>query len=136
MENKNQFIGPRIDRIIEVERITREGATLKNVSDNLRALTVIVAFAFAIGLLWKEAYPAAKLVAVLWGSWLLFFTAMTILQSGFLFMVAVSDNILVPYFHKKQKLWPFIAWLFACLTFAFIMGALGILGTFAKLAPK
>lgn len=133
MEQKVVFLGHHIDRFIEAERIEKEGATLKNISDNLRSLAVVVAFSFAATALWNRPETLSKVLSILWGTWIAFVGLMTALQSGLLFLLVITEYLYKPYANKLSsnkiynRLLPLITYFFAVIAFLFIFGAIGIL---------
>ena len=42
------YIGEILDRVLELEKLDKEGATLKNVSDNMRTFMVFAAMLVAV----------------------------------------------------------------------------------------
>lgn len=133
MEQKVIFLGHHIDRFIDAERIEKEGPTLKNISDNLRSLAVVVAFSFAVSILWNRPETLSKVVSILWGIWIAFVGLMTILQSGLLFLLVLTEYLFKPYANKLSsnkfcsRLIPVITYFFSVIAFLFILGAVGVL---------
>ena len=128
MTEKETFIGKRIDRILELPRLAQEGATLKNVSDNMRALTACIAMFIAIGLVYKSPFVAAKVIAFLWGFWTFVYAALACLQAGLLFGTALQDFVPREYLYRRFKnarYW--IIYLVSILTLIFVFGAVFII---------
>lgn len=124
MTEEEIYIGKRIDRLLELPRLAREGATLKNVSDNMRALTACIAMFIAIGLAYKSPFTAGKVIALLWGCWTFVYAALSCLQAGILFGTALYDFVPREYLYKrfkKARYW--IIYLLSSLALYFVFGA-------------
>jgi hypothetical protein len=124
MTEEETFIGKRIDRLLELQRLSREGATLKNVSDNMRALTACIAMFIAIGFAFKSPFVAAKVIALLWGCWTFVYAALACLQAGILFITALQDFVPRVHFYRRFKnarYW--FIYLFLLLALYFVLGA-------------
>jgi TctA family transporter len=122
------YIGKRIDRILELPRLAQEGATLKNVSDNMRALTACIAMFIAIGLVYKSPFVAAKVIAFLWGCWTFLFAALACLQAGLLFGTVLQDLDPRDYLYRRFKnARDWIIYLVSILAFIFVYGAVFII---------
>lgn len=118
------FVGATIDRLIEVERITREGATLKNVSDNIRSLTSFVAVFAVIKVIYTETLWQIQLIAILWGAWAFTYAMLASFQGGLLFISFIGENVLNKYFSKSPSLVKnTLAYIFTLLTIFFMLGA-------------
>ena len=124
MTEEQTFIGKRIDRLLELPRLAREGATLKNVSDNMRALTACIAMFIAIGLAYKSPFIAGKVIALLWGCWTFVYAALACLQAGILFGTALQDFLPRKHLYtrfKNARYW--IIYFISCLAVYFVFGA-------------
>ena len=93
MGNNQPFITAYVDRLIEVDRLYSEGATLKNVSENMRALAVFIFVFAAISALWQSSNVAFNLAAIFWGFWTIAYAAMAALQCGILIGCAIGDAL-------------------------------------------
>jgi hypothetical protein len=128
MTKEEIYIGKRIDRILELPRLAQEGATLKNVSDNMRALTACIAMFIAIGLVYKSPFVAAKLIAFLWGCWTFLYAGFACLQAGILFGTALQDFVPRDYLYRRFKnARDWIICTFTILAFIFFCGAVFII---------
>ncbi len=138
MTEKETFIGKRIDRILELPRLAQEGATLKNVSDNMRALTACIAMFIAIGLVYKSPFFAAKVIAFLWGCWTFVYAALACLQAGLLFGTALQDFVPREYLYRRFKnARDWIIYLVSFLAMYFVIGAVFlIVSSFQSMAIK
>ncbi len=124
MTEKETFIGKRIDRILELPRLAQEGATLKNVSDNMRALTACIAMFIAVGLAYKSPFLGGKFVALLWGCWTFAYAALVCLQAGLLFGLALHDFVPREYLYRRfenARYWTI--YLVSSVAMCFIFGA-------------
>ena len=124
----------KIDRLIESERLFREGATLKNVAENMRTLMVCVAMLLATGALTSNPYLSAKVVATIWAVWTLVVTVLAALQAGQLFLQLVEENAF-PLRIRSLPAWAVtsIAMVVATTALCFIVGAvLLVLSSFGK----
>jgi hypothetical protein len=124
MTEDQTYIGKHIDRLLELPRLAREGATLKNVSDNMRALTACIAMFIAIGFAFRSPFFAAKGIALLWGCWTFVYAGLACLQAGLLFGTALRDLMPRKYLYgrfKNARDW--IIYLFSFLAMYFVFGA-------------
>jgi hypothetical protein len=128
MTKEEFYIGKRIDRILELPRLAQEGATLKNVSDNMRALTACIAMFIAIGLVYKSPFVVAKVVAFMWGCWTFVYAALACLQAGLLFGTTLQGFVPREYLYKRFKnARDWIIYLVSILAFSFVFGAVFII---------
>ena len=83
---------PLIDRIIDLEQITRSGPTLRVVSDNMRSLLACVAMVSGATLLYSSNYCPiiTKPSAVLIGAWSFIYAAFAAWQFMYLVFIALS----------------------------------------------
>lgn len=131
--------GAKINSLIESERILREGPTLKNASDNLRSLTVLVAMAVAVVALLtndKTGNPLITVTGILWGAWIAWYTLLAVAQAGMLSMIAITDSVVGSWLESKpQRVTDALIYLLACLSLCFTLGTLMVLlSTFKLLA--
>ena len=94
MSSKRHLISPYFEELLELDRIFQEGATLKNVAENMRSLMVFVAMFVLVAALFKTGGLGNQVFAVVWGMWTLFYTVLASIQSGALFLVAVATPML------------------------------------------
>ena len=128
MTEEKPFIGKRVDRLLDLPRLAQEGATLKNVSDNMRALTACIAMFVAIGFAYKSPFFAGKVVAFLWGSWTFVYAALACFQAGLLFATALHDFVPRKYLYRRFKnarLW--VIYPISILAVYFVFGSVSLI---------
>lgn len=93
-----------LDSFLEIDAMTKGPPTLKQMGDNLRNYPLMVACFAGLGLLWTSNYVGAKIAAVLWTVWLLWFAVFTVVQSSFLVLMVTVDVLnRVPWFHREFR---------------------------------
>jgi hypothetical protein len=118
-------------RLIDMERLIKEGATLKNVSDNMQSIAVSVAMFVAVVFIFKSPTLSNKFIAVIWGIWIVYYALLSILQSFILFIVAISDGLhlnLRKIYEQKTLFEGVIFFLFMLIATLFMVGTVGIIG--------
>jgi hypothetical protein len=121
-------LGDLVNKLIDSERLVKEGATLKNVSDNLRSLTVLVAMFVVIVAALKMQHPLFVVAGVLWGVWISWYMFLAVAQTSLLCMLALADGFIGPEIHK----WPerqrdILLLVLACVTLFFAYCAIFVL---------
>jgi hypothetical protein len=125
MIKEKAYLGPRLDKLLELEKLDREGATLKNVSDNMRALTACIGIFIAISLVFKTSLIQAKIIATIWGVWTAAYALLACLQSGLLFATLVQDLFLMRLLEaRSERLKDCIAYIFALISVLFVIGGI------------
>lgn len=120
----------KIGRLVEAERLKREGPTLRNVAENMRTIAVLVAMFVAVGVLFRVPNIGAKALALLWGGWTLIYTLLAAFQSGLLFALALFRLPVVDGLTSRTSLLGrVVANVFAALAVAFMLAAASILTT-------
>ncbi len=125
MTQDKKFIGPYLDHVLELEKLDREGATLKNVSDNMRALTACIGIFIAISLAFQTPYTQLKVIAVVWGIWTTVYGGLACFQSGLLFATAMQDLFLKNLMKgRSDRLKDWVAYVFTLMSMAFMFGGI------------
>ena len=130
----------KLSRILELDRLEREGATLKNVSDNMRSLSACIAIAIASSVAANANLEnaAGKIAATFWGAWAAAYAILACIQSGFIFIEALKEFLSITHI----KSWPawakdLFAYIFGLAALVFAASAVTIISTsIAQLSAK
>jgi hypothetical protein len=128
------FLGPKIDYLMDIERLNREGPTLKNVSDCFRSIAVCVTMLVLVSVLYKNLDNYRKIIAIVFWLWIFWYTILSSLQATFLFMMSVLVWLPKWSFNKKNEIRPVwvyvISWLSMLMMYAIfftvLFGALAV----------
>ncbi|WP_258015400.1 hypothetical protein, partial [Stenotrophomonas maltophilia] len=87
-------------RFLEVDRLAREGATLKNVAENMRTITIAVTMLIVVGLLMDVPTSIIRVAAIAWGCWAFVYALLAAAQAGILLALVLGEvpllkNILI-----------------------------------------
>lgn len=129
MPDKNLPTGA-IERLIEVDRLAKEGASLKNVAENMRTIVVMVAMFIAIGAMLTSPHWPVRALAVVWGVWTIVYSSMATLQAGFLLVLALYELPSMRRFINSSTMTKrVVAYSFAVVTVVFMVSAFLVLAT-------
>ena len=121
-------LGDLVNTLIDSKRLINEGATLKNVSDNLRSLTVLVAMFVVIVALLKMQQPIFVVAGVLWGIWIAWYMFLAVAQTSLLGMLALADGFMGPqilnWTYRQREI---LFWALGCSTLFFAYCAIFVL---------
>lgn len=82
-------------RFLEIDRLAREGATLKNVAENMRTITIAVTMLIVVGLLMDIPTSVIRVAAIAWGCWALMYALLAAAQAGILFVLLLGEVVLL-----------------------------------------
>lgn len=82
-------------RFLEVDRLAREGATLKNVAENMRTITIAVTMLIVVGLLMDVPASVIRVAAIAWGCWALVYALLAAAQAGLLSVLLLGEVALL-----------------------------------------
>ena len=119
--------GDLLDRLIDLDQISKKGATLKIVSDNMRALLACIAMFVAVVVLYNHQsnHWFYKASAVFWGIWTAIYAILASLQASFIMGFALFDSvvkIIHPDLFKQYK--HQIVWFVVAINMVIIFGTL------------
>jgi hypothetical protein len=99
------FWNPTVDRMIEVERMEREGPTLKNVGDNFRTLSIMAVMWIAVFAIYNapRANWGTIAMATIWSVALTWYTLLSVLQSGVLAMEVLMTSPLRSFIASRPE---------------------------------
>ena len=107
-EKESQKPAGLLEKLIDMERIDREGPTLKVVAENMRTVLACIAMLVAITLLYtrEPANLGIKIIAVLWGGWVSIYTFLALYQACFIFgiaMIGAFGKLLHPNLFRQHR---------------------------------
>ena len=118
-----------LDKLIDMDKIEREGATLKVVAENMRTLLACIAMFVGVAALYFHNPNGweFKCFAIFWGLWIAIYTLLAAIQTAFILTFALRDiveTVLHPKFYKQY--FDVIALILVVISMLIMLGTLSL----------